>query len=193
MSSLGKCICRSAVSRCRYYAALSRFLEDGALPLDDTLVERALRGVSIGRRNFLFAGSDKGAMTAATIYTIVATYKLCGVEPVAYLADVLTKIETGTWPHGRLRELLPDEWARPPRRRRCARPSAEPRSWPAGGAVARSRARHAHASSRVSLARDHYAARVRLVGRLRADAVLDRLVHNAHRIKPKGPTRRKSE
>ena len=57
-------------------------------------------------------GSDKGAMTAATIYTIVAACKLCGVEPVAYLIDVLTKIETGTSPHGRLRELLPDEWAK---------------------------------------------------------------------------------
>lgn len=94
------------------WKALSRFLEDGALPLDNTLVERALRGVSIGRKNYLFAGSDQGAMTAATIYTLVATCKLCGVEPVAYLTDVLTKIETGSWPHGRLGELLPDEWAK---------------------------------------------------------------------------------
>jgi hypothetical protein len=93
------------------WVALTRFLEDGALPLDNTLVERALRGVSLGRKNFLFAGSDKGAMTAATIYTIVATCKLNGVEPFAYLADVLTKIETGTWPHGCLHELLPDQWA----------------------------------------------------------------------------------
>lgn len=94
------------------WRALTRFLEDGALPIDNTLVERALRGVSLGRKNFLFAGSDKGALTAATIYSIVATCKLCGVEPFAYLTDVLTKIETGTWPHGRLRELLPDEWAK---------------------------------------------------------------------------------
>jgi len=92
------------------WIALTRFLEDGALPLDNTLVERALRGVSQGRKNFLFAGSDTGAMRAATIYTITATCRLCGVEPLAYVEDVLTKLETKRWPYGRLRELLPDEW-----------------------------------------------------------------------------------
>ena len=90
--------------------ALTRFLEDGALPIDNSLVERALRCVSQGRKNFLFAGSDSGAMRAATIYTITATCRLCGVEPTAYVADVLRKIQGGHWPYSRLRELLPDEW-----------------------------------------------------------------------------------
>ena len=92
------------------WVALNRFLGDGALPIDNTLVERALRGVSQGRKNFLFAGSDVGAMRAATIYTITATCRLCGVEPMAYVEDVLRKIQSGDWPYARLRELLPDEW-----------------------------------------------------------------------------------
>ena len=100
------------------WQALTRFLEDGALPLDNTLVERALRGVAMGRRNYLFAGSDQGALRAATIYTITATCRLNGVEPLAYFTDVLTKLQMEQWPHGRLRELLPDEW------RKTAPPSA---------------------------------------------------------------------
>lgn len=90
--------------------ALTRFLDDGALPLDNTLVERALRGVAQGRKNYLFAGSDEGAIRAATIYTCMASCKLNGVEPTAWLADVIAKIQTEQWPHGRLRELVPDEW-----------------------------------------------------------------------------------
>jgi transposase len=92
------------------WRALTRFLEDGALPLDNTLVERALRGVATGRRNYLFAGSDRGALRAATFYTIIATCKLCGVEPMAYVTDVLSKIEAGTFTHGQLRDILPDRW-----------------------------------------------------------------------------------
>jgi len=49
-------------------------------------------------------------MRAATIYTITATCRLCGVEPMAYVEDVLRKIQSGDWPYARLRELLPDEW-----------------------------------------------------------------------------------
>jgi transposase len=92
------------------WTALTRFLHDGALPIDNTLVERALRGVSQGRKNFLFAGSDAGAMRAATIYTITATCRLCGVEPLTYVQDVLRKTQSGEWPYARLRELVPDEW-----------------------------------------------------------------------------------
>jgi transposase len=106
---------KSALAKAIFYIinqwqALTRFLEDGALPLDNTLVERALRGVAMGRRNYLFAGSDQGALRAATIYTITATCRLNGVEPLAYFTDVLTKLQMEQWPHGRLRELLPDEW-----------------------------------------------------------------------------------
>jgi transposase len=90
--------------------ALKRFLHDGAIPIDNTLVERTLRGVAQGRKNFLFAGSDAGAMRAATMYTIIATCRLCGVEPLAYVEDVLRKVQTGRWPYARLRELVPDRW-----------------------------------------------------------------------------------
>jgi transposase len=100
------------------WRALTRFLEDGALPLDNTIVERALRGVGVGRRNYLFAGSDRGAARAATLYTIIATCKLCGVEPMAYVTDVLSRIESGTFKHGDLRDVLPDKW------RETAPPSA---------------------------------------------------------------------
>lgn len=62
------------------------------------------------RIHHLFAGSDAGAIRAATIYTILATCRLCGVEPMAYVTDVLRKIQTGQWPYARLRELVPDEW-----------------------------------------------------------------------------------
>lgn len=92
------------------WQALVRFTEDGAIPIDNTLVERALRGVAMGRRNYLFAGSEAGAMRAATLYTIIASCKLSGVEPMAYVQDVLRKIQTGQWPYGRLRELIPDRW-----------------------------------------------------------------------------------
>lgn len=92
------------------WIALTRFLDDGALPLDNTMVERALRGVAQGRKNFLFAGSDEGAIRAATIYTCMASCKLNGVEPTAWLTDVIAKIQTEQWPHGCLRELVPDEW-----------------------------------------------------------------------------------
>lgn len=92
------------------WEALTRFLHDGAIPIDNTLVERALRGVSQGRKNFLFAGSDAGAIRAAIIYTITSTCRLCGVEPMAYVEDVLRKLQTGRWPYARLRELVPDEW-----------------------------------------------------------------------------------
>lgn len=85
-------------------------MNDGAIPIDNTLVERTLRGVAQGRKNFLFAGSDVGAMRAATMYTIIATCRLCGVEPLAYVEDVLRKIQTGRWPYARLRELVPDRW-----------------------------------------------------------------------------------
>lgn len=88
---------------------LNRFLEDGRLPIDNNASERALRAIALGRKNYLFAGSDVGAARAATLYTIIGTCALCGVEPWAYLADVLEKLASG-WPNGRLAELLPPNW-----------------------------------------------------------------------------------
>jgi transposase len=93
------------------WTALSRFLEDGRLPLDNNVSERALRSVAIGRKNYLFAGSDQGAERAAIAYTIIGTCVLCGVEPWSYLRDVFEKLAAG-WPNSRLAELLPPNWAK---------------------------------------------------------------------------------
>lgn len=90
--------------------ALSRFLEDGRLPLDNNGSENALRGIALGRKNFLFAGSDAGAQRAATLYTIIGTCTLCKVEPWGYLREVLTRLAAG-WSARRIDELLPPAFA----------------------------------------------------------------------------------
>jgi transposase len=92
------------------WEALMRFLEDGRIPLDNTLCERILRIVAIGRKNYLFAGSDIGAERAATIYTMAGTCALNGVQPLAYFTDVLRKLETERFPLSRIDELLPPNW-----------------------------------------------------------------------------------
>jgi transposase len=92
------------------WKALTRFLEDGRLPIDNNGSERALRSIALGRKNYLFAGSDAGAERAAIAYSLIGTCALCGVEPSEYLRDVLTKL-SGTWPASRVAELLPPNWA----------------------------------------------------------------------------------
>lgn len=94
----------------RQWEALKRYTEDGRLPIDNTGCERALRGIAVGRKNYLFAGSDAGAERAATMYTILGTCALAGVEPLAYIRDVLVKLQAG-WPAARIDELLPEQWA----------------------------------------------------------------------------------
>jgi transposase len=103
------------------WQALCRFLEDGRLPLDNTRCERALRVVAIGRKNYLFAGSDVGAERAATIYTLVGTCALVGADPLAYFTDVLRKLETQRFPASQIDELLPPMWIK------TAHPSARVR------------------------------------------------------------------
>lgn len=83
---------------------------DGSLEFDNGEVERVLRGPAMGRRNWLFAGSDEGGERAAIILTVLETAKRAGVDLRPYLHDVLVKI-AGGWPHARLDELLPREWA----------------------------------------------------------------------------------
>lgn len=92
--------------------ALRRFVEDGRLAIDNTLVERRLRPVAIGRRNYLFAGSDAGADRAASAYTILGCCALAGVDPRAYLTWMLTELETKRFPASRIDELLPANWAK---------------------------------------------------------------------------------
>jgi transposase len=91
-----------------HWDALKRYLEAGYLPIDNNAVERGLRTVALGRKNWLFAGSDRGGRTAAVLISLTATCKALGVDPSAYLRDVLDRISTH--PYSRLDELLPDQW-----------------------------------------------------------------------------------
>lgn len=92
-----------------HWAALMRFLEDGRIPIDNNLAERMLKAVAVGRKNYMFAGSDAAAARAATFYTWVETCRLHGVDPPTWLADVLPRIAT-TRP-SEYGDLLPYRWA----------------------------------------------------------------------------------
>ena len=86
----------------------ARFLDDGRICLSNNAAERAIRPLALGRRSWLFAGSDRGGVRAAAMYTLIGTAKLNDVDPQAWLAEVLGRI-AGT-PHSRLHELLPWHW-----------------------------------------------------------------------------------
>jgi transposase len=90
------------------WEAFTLFLGDGRVAIDNNPAERALRPVAIGRKNWLFAGSDAGGATLADAMTLVETAKLCGLDPEAYLADVLARINDHLIT--RLDELLPWQW-----------------------------------------------------------------------------------
>lgn len=87
------------------WRALTRYVDDGRLEMDNNAAERALRGVSLGRKNFLFMGSDAGGERAAAFYSLVETAKLNGLDPEAYLREVFTRI--AEHPINRIDELLP--------------------------------------------------------------------------------------
>jgi hypothetical protein len=97
------------------WTALTRYLEDGALAIDNNVAERALRRVVTGRKNWLFCGSDVGGTRAAILYSVVATCRAHGIDPWAYLRDVLERIPTH--PNRRRAELLPRNWKALHRRR----------------------------------------------------------------------------
>ena len=86
--------------------ALSRFVTDGRLEIDNNIAENAMRCIAVGRKNYLFAGSDTGGDRAASIYTLVRTAKLNGVNPETYLHNVLTKIAEGHTIN-KIHELMP--------------------------------------------------------------------------------------
>jgi len=92
------------------WSGLVRFLDDGRLCMSNNAAERALRCVAVGRHNWTFAGSDEGGRRAAAIYTLVETCKLNGVDPRAWLADVLARLPDH--PARRIGELLPWNWKR---------------------------------------------------------------------------------
>lgn len=91
------------------WKALTRFLTDGRIELDTNSVERAIRPVTLGRKNHLFAGSDEGGNRWAMICSFIETAKMNGVEPYAYLQDILQRMVNGH-PVNRIDELLPWNW-----------------------------------------------------------------------------------
>ena len=93
---------RYALSRWR---ALTRYTHDGLLEIDNSAAERALRAVALGRKNFLFAGSDHGGERAAAMYTLIGSAKLSGIDPELYLRTVLAQI--ADHPISRIQDLLP--------------------------------------------------------------------------------------
>jgi hypothetical protein len=92
---------------------LTRFVDDGQIEIDSNVVERAIRPLALTRKNALFAGSDRGGEHWAIIASLVETCKLCGVDPQAYLADVLSRIATGHL-NTQIDDLLPWAYATAP-------------------------------------------------------------------------------
>jgi transposase len=90
------------------WETFTRFLSDGRICLTNNAAERAVRGIALGRKSWLFAGSDRGGDRAAAMYSLIYTAKLNGVDPRAWLADVLARI--ADLPASRLHELLPWNW-----------------------------------------------------------------------------------
>lgn len=90
------------------WEALNRYLENGILCIDNSLSERVIKLVALGRKNWLFSGSDEGARRAAILYSLIASCKLCGIDPFLYLRDVLERINTH--PASRIDELTPPQW-----------------------------------------------------------------------------------
>jgi transposase len=89
--------------------ALTLFLTDPHLPIDNNASERALRVAALGRKNFLFVGTNEAGENLAGLYSLIATCEANGVNPVDYLADVLIRVQTH--PASRMDELLPHRWA----------------------------------------------------------------------------------
>ena len=92
-----------------HWDALTRFVDDGRINLDNNLCEAQLRDIALGRKNYLFAGSHDAARRAAGLYSLTRTCAQYGVPPLAYFTDVLTKLANG-WSMDRLDELLPHQW-----------------------------------------------------------------------------------
>jgi transposase len=105
-------LAKAAAYALNHWTALTRFVKDGRVSLDNNLCEQQLRDIALGRRNYLFAGSHDAARRAANLYSLMRTCAQYGTPPLPYLTDVLTKLAAG-WTTSRLDELLPDRWQMP--------------------------------------------------------------------------------
>ncbi|GHD78659.1 hypothetical protein GCM10011419_21000 [Vogesella fluminis] len=100
-SGLGKAIDYTL----RRWPAFARYAETGDLPIDNNPIENAIRPIAVGKKNWLFAGSERAGRGAAAIQSLLATAKLNGLEPLAWLKETLEKLPA--WPNSRIDELLP--------------------------------------------------------------------------------------
>src|SRR5262249_25885494 len=121
----GRVLPKSPLSEAITYAqnqwpAFTRYLEAGWLDIGNNSAERALRGVAGGRANWLFAGSDRGGQTAAVLYSLTQTCARLGIDPFAYLRDLLSR--GPGHPAERVAEWLPDWWAQAQRRATASPP-----------------------------------------------------------------------
>jgi len=103
--------------------ALIRYTEEGFLAIDNNVAEREMKRIAIGRKNWLFVGSEKGGHTAAVLFSFTSTCHRLNIDPWAYLHDVLTRLPRT--PAERLTELLPDRW-QAARQQPVASPAAAP-------------------------------------------------------------------
>jgi len=92
----------------RRRAAFTAYLDDGSFPIDNNPIENAIRPIALGRKNWLFAGSELAGQRAANIMSLIQTARACGHDPHAYLRDVLTRLPTQL--NSRIEELLPQSW-----------------------------------------------------------------------------------
>lgn len=90
------------------WAALLRYLEHGEYPIDNNAIENSIRPIALGRKNWLFAGTETAGRRAAAIMSLIQSARLNGQDPFAYLKDVLTRLPTH--PNRRINELLPYHW-----------------------------------------------------------------------------------
>lgn len=102
-------LAKAAAYPLNHWTALTRFIDDGRLSLDNNLSEQQQRAIALGRKNFLFCGSHDAAKRAANLYSLSRTCALHNVPPLPYFTDVLRKIAAG-WPQSHVLELLPDRW-----------------------------------------------------------------------------------
>ena len=93
----------------RRWAALTHYLGDGKVPIDNNWVENQIRPIALGRKNWLFAGSLRAGERAAAVMSLIQSAKLNGHDPLAYLTDVLERLPTQ--PNSQIAELLPHQWS----------------------------------------------------------------------------------